>query len=100
LTLEWQARGPVPATVFLHVLDPGGQLVTQADGPALGGLLPLSQWQAGDRIQDIRYVTLPVDGEGPYTVHVGLYNGQGRLPAFVDGERTPDDAPQVGVLVP
>jgi hypothetical protein len=100
LTLEWQARGPVPATVFLHVLDPSGQLVTQADGPALGGLLPLSQWQAGDRIQDIRYVTLPVNGEGPYAVHVGLYNEQGRLPAFVDGERTPDDAPQVGVLVP
>ena len=100
LALEWEATGPVDATVFVHVVDASGALVAQADGAALGGLFPLVLWQRGDRVRDLRYVTLPAGGSGPYAVRVGLYDAAGRFPAFVGGERSPDDAPVVAVISP
>jgi hypothetical protein len=39
---------------------------------------------------------LPGDG-GPYTVLVGLYDAQGRFPAYVDGVRVPNDAAPVKI---
>lgn len=100
IALEWAAAGPAEATVFVHVTDQNGALVAQADGAALGGLFPLQLWQRGDRVRDLRYVTVPADGIGPYTVQVGLYDDAGRLPALVKGERAPDDAPIVATFSP
>ncbi|MGC9399375.1 MAG: hypothetical protein ACP5HM_09590 [Anaerolineae bacterium] len=100
LTLDWWASGPLPATVFVHVLDAGGTLVAQDDGAALGGLFPLYLWRAGDRVRDVRYFTLPNEGAPPYSVRVGIYNEAARFPAFVEGERSADDAPQVAVFSP
>lgn len=77
--------------------DVAHHLVAQADGPALGGMVPIWLWQAGDCIRDVRYVTLPPDG-GPYTVQVGVYNGDGRFPAYVGGARCPDDAAPVATI--
>jgi hypothetical protein len=100
IALEWAAAGPTEATVFVHVTDQNGALVAQADGAALGGLFPLQLWQRGDHVRDLRYVTVPADGIGPYTVQVGLYDDAGRLPALVKGERAPDDAPIVATFSP
>ncbi|HEY88577.1 MAG TPA: hypothetical protein G4N98_02430 [Thermoflexia bacterium] len=95
IDLEWLAAGPVEATVFLHIRDGEHNFVTQADGAALGGILPLSLWQAGDLIHDIRYVLLPPETVGSCTVQVGLYHGEQRFPAFQGEERCPDDAATV-----
>ncbi len=100
IALEWEAAGPVNATVLVHVVDANGELIVQADGAALGGLLPLYLWQPGEQVRDLRYVTLPAGSAGPIAVRVGLYNDAGRFPAFVDGERCPDDAPIVATFSP
>lgn len=83
LTLYWRAEGSPAAdyTVFVHLLDPRGQVVAQADGPPVGGAYPSSLWEAGEIIIDRH--SLPALPSGQYTVLVGLYRtdtGE-RLPA-------------------
>ncbi len=99
ITLTWLASGPVDGDIFVHVRDPSGNVTTQADGPALGGMVPVWLWQPGDRIHDVRPITLP-EGTGPYTVQAGLYNADGRLPAFMDDARCPEDAVPVATIEP
>jgi hypothetical protein len=79
------------------VVDAWGALVTQADGPALGGLLPLPLWQPGDCLYDVRPLDLPPGG-GSFTVLVGLYDAQARFPAILNGARAPNDAAPVAQL--
>ncbi len=97
LTLYWQAIAPIPEeyTVFTHLLDPSGQVLSQADAPPAGGSYPTAAWDTGEIILD-RY-TLPVGRDapgGPYTVEIGMYlpaTGV-RLPVFDEqGNRLPDD---------
>jgi len=95
LTLVWEATRSYDATVFVHVVDADGNVLTQADGAALSGLLPLRLWQPGDRIIDRRIFRLPDDYHGDFFVRVGLYDVNRRFPAWVNGERVPDDAPVV-----
>jgi hypothetical protein len=98
VALTWRATGPVQANVLLHVVDAQNALVTQADGPALGGTVPPNLWQPGDCIHDLRTVDLP-DDAGPLTILVGFYDAQGRFPAYLKGERVPDDAAPVALIV-
>lgn len=58
LTLEWRtdARVATDATIFVHLLDDEGTLVTQADGHPLQGMLPLWLWQPGHAFRDVRYL--------------------------------------------
>jgi len=104
IALTWQAAGPVNAEVFLHVTDASGKLVIQADGPALGGLVPMRIWQPGDQVYDIRHVYVSsVDlppGERPYTVLVGVYDASGRFPAFLNGVRCASDAVPIATIGP
>jgi hypothetical protein len=97
LALDWLAAGPVDAQVFVHIVDRNGVLALQADGAALGGMVPMGIWQAGDRIHDVRHLYLPEQG-GPYTVLVGVFDGSGRFPALVDGVRVADDAVPVATI--
>lgn len=98
LTISWLAQGPVDARVFAHVLDVDGNVVTQADGPALGGMVPPWIWEPGDRIRDVRRVS--PSGAGPFTVRVGLFGSEGRLPVYQNGIRCPEDAPTVATIEP
>jgi len=98
LGLDWIASGPVDGRIFVHVLDANGELVAQADGPALGGMVPPWIWQPGDRIHDVRTISTP--GDPPHTVAVGLFNASGRFPAYVEGARSPDDAATIAVIQP
>jgi hypothetical protein len=85
LTLYWEAMEPVPAdyTAFIHVLDAGGAMVAQGDGPPLHGWYPSSAWEPGQIIADHRQILLPegIDAAN-LRVAVGLYT-----PA--DGVRAP-----------
>jgi len=71
VTITWLAPGPVQGKIFVHIRDAAQNLIAQADGPALGGMVPPWIWQSGDRIEDVRHIILPEDA-GPYTVRVGL----------------------------
>ncbi len=99
ISLDWVASHPVDARIFVHVRDGDGNLAAQADGPALGGMVPAWIWQPGDRITDVRYVS-PQRAASPLTVQVGLFDDDGRLPAFADGIRCPDDVCTVATHVP
>ncbi len=98
LTLDWLAAGPVDARVFVHIVDANGTLIYQADGAALGGMVPMWIWQAGDRVHDVRHLYLSAH-DGPCTVLVGLYDDSGRFPAFVDDARAANDAAPVATMV-
>lgn len=99
LSIEWVASAPLDGRIFVHVRDGEGNLVTQVDGPALGGMVPSWIWQPGDHIHDVRYVTLG-DRLQPYTVEVGLFDTEGRLPAYSGEQRCPDDVCPVATIVP
>ena len=76
---------------FVHVLDAGGQLIGQADGPPLGGDYPTAWWSPGEIIVDARPLALPPEAD---RVTIGLYRlrDETRLP-IVDGtgQRVPND---------
>ena len=86
LTLNWQLLQSIDRdlTVFVHLYNPAGALVAQADGYPLRGLSPFWMWPAGQTLQDRRTLLWPKEApRGTYCVGVGVYNqadGQ-RLPA-------------------
>jgi hypothetical protein len=67
--LERQPRAD--ATVFAHLLDSSGSLVSQADGYPLAGLLPFWLWRVDEVMRDERAFT-PVE-PGDYTVQLGVW---------------------------
>jgi hypothetical protein len=41
-----------------------------------------------------------VEGSPFYTVEVGLFDSDGRFPAYMEGVRSPEDAPLVATIIP
>jgi hypothetical protein len=80
--LLWRALRPPDRdySIFLHLVDADGRLVAQSDGFAWDGAYPTSAWLAGQPLADRRQLPLP--GQGPYQLRVGLYrlDGGQRLP--------------------
>ena len=103
--LRWQCWGSVgeEASVFVHLYDEQGKLVSQADGYPLMGTSRILSWRPGDEWRDVRLVQLP-SGTGPhqYSVKVGLYATGGAMRRFVaespGGQRFQDDAVAVATL--
>ena len=62
-------------TVFVHLLDSDGNIVSQADGPPLGGAYPSSYWQADEWLQDRRILRIPATVSGEVlTCVTGFYD--------------------------
>jgi hypothetical protein len=87
VTLYWQALAEldVPYTVFVHLLDPEGRVVTGHDGEPVSGTRPTTGWVPGEYITDAHDVLIPKDlSPGEYVIEVGLYDagapGKPRLP--------------------
>lgn len=83
ISLYWRANAGLSAdyTVFVHFLNPQGEVVAQADGPPANGAYPSSLWDTDEIIVDHR--ALPALPPGAYSLWVGLYRpdtGE-RLPA-------------------
>ena len=94
IELTWQVNRPLPeqTTIFVHLVDQGGQLVAQLDGDPLGGSFPLSLWEPGTVAVDRRQIELD---NSNVAILVGLYdrlNGE-RLEAIsADKSTWPDGA--------
>lgn len=76
LVLHWQAaRHPdFDYSVFVHLLDAGGQIVRQADGSPVGGLHPMGAWREGELVADRYGFLLPADFPGgTYRLVAGVY---------------------------
>lgn len=87
VTLYWQAIQPdgLDYTVFVHLMDPAGKLIAQADSPPQNNGYPTSLWASDEQIADPHHFDLPADlPAGNYQLLIGLYRpetGQ-RLPTI------------------
>ncbi len=75
--------------VFVHLVDPNGNVIVQFDGQPQAGQNPTSQWVPGTLIEDTYPLTLPAESPpGPYRLYVGLYDEATfeRLPVPGDNE--------------
>lgn len=89
VTLVWEARGTADRsyTVFVHLVDPSGQIRGQVDQPPLKGRRPTDGWIRGEYLVDRYDPVLPsVAPSGRYRVEVGLYDA-------VSGQRVPIQNP-------
>jgi len=75
LSLDWHLAGaPSDYNFFVHLFDCQGNVLGLADGPALGRLYPLQQWQTGETVHDNRYFPLEQPAPGCYLVEAGLFD--------------------------
>lgn len=72
LHTEWRATRDVGNdwTMFVHLVREG-QIIAQNDGPPADGLLPTSQWRAGDVVVDERELTGPLTARDE--IRIGFY---------------------------
>ncbi len=80
VTLLWHARGRQNRdwSVFLHLIDSQENILAEDNGPPAGGVFPMTQWVAGDWIEDPRRLALPPDlAPGVYTLRAGLWDQNG-----------------------
>lgn len=97
VTLYWQAlkSSAVNYTVFVHLVDAGGQLVAQHDSEPNNGQYPTSIWKTGDVIKDVHQVSLSTLPAGRYILEVGFY----QWPSLERLQVTVGDTPQGDVYL-
>ncbi len=93
LTLHWQASATFDKnwTVFVHLIDGDGRLVTQQDQTPGDGQFPTRGWLPGEYLADPYTLHIPADtpaGHQAYRLEVGLYdpNDFSRLPRLEAGQ--------------
>lgn len=76
VTLTWNSLEPIPRnwTVFVHLVDPSGEIVATSNSKPQNGALPFVQWTPGDWVADQHRLALPAAlPTGDYLLRVGLY---------------------------
>ena len=96
LTFYWQALAAPQAsyTVFIHLVDESGTIVSQVDSVPAGGARPTTGWRAGEVITDSHNLPIPNDlPPGVYHINAGLYNPDDgtRPPVTAGGAPQPDN---------
>ena len=87
--LVWSAEEPIPlnASIFVHLADEQGTIVSQSDHQPLNGFLPTANWPANEPIEDSHSLPLPEGlAPGQYQLTIGWYQPEQnqRLP-LLDG---------------
>jgi len=74
--LTWKASlTPSTAyTVFVHLLDPNGQIVAQSDSQPVGAYRPTTTWLPNEYINDSHTLTFNRPYSGTATLEIGLYD--------------------------
>jgi hypothetical protein len=90
LILHWQALREMTEdyTVFVHLTQADGQLVSQQDVQPLGGGKPTTSWTSGEMVDDPYELAIPVGASpGTYWLKVGMYSQSTmkRLPVVESG---------------
>lgn len=79
IVLQWKAH-TTPRTslkVFIHIIDPNGNVVAQHDGFPVNGYQPTSGWLPESYVHDLHGLLLPsYIPDGQYDLSIGLYNPQ------------------------
>ncbi len=101
--VAWEASGPLDTsyTIFAHLLNADGQMITQDDGLPQDGNYPTTFWGANEIIVDEHEFPIP-EGTipGPTLLLIGFYQLEGsrRLPRAA-GADFPDAAMITGPMV-
>ncbi len=97
LTLYWQAAAPLGKnwTVFVHLVDGQGRIISQQDQVPGAGQFPTAGWLSGEYLADSYSLLIPADtppGQA-YTLEIGLYdvNDFSRLGPVVEGGKNSGD---------
>jgi hypothetical protein len=83
LTLYWQALSTMSTDykVFVHLFDPGAEKIASQQDTLVGHALhPTSQWVLTEVVADSITLRLDEVPAGLFTLAVGIYYPQGRLP--------------------
>jgi len=90
VTLYYQAMVPfgIDYTVFVHLVDAEGEIVTQQDTYPGMGRYPTTVWKPGQIIADTFYLAMPewAPVPGTSTFEVGFYDRETQLRLLVVGE--------------
>ncbi len=76
----WRCDAPIHGDydIFIHIDGTGGRI--HGDHTPLKGIYPTSKWVAGDHIEDVHHLSVPVyQKKGTYQVRIGLYRGKARM---------------------
>jgi len=87
--LWWETTGPLAETytVFVHLLDAGGNVVAHHDHIAGADAFPTTRWPVGARMRDRFFLSAPEGAcDAGCTVRFGLYTPAGRLPLRDGGD--------------
>ena len=76
LTLYWECITKTNSdyTIFVHVLDASGKVIAQVDSPPREGSYPTSLWDKGELVKDSYNLSIPADGQAPYSIEIGMYS--------------------------
>ena len=89
VTFYWKALAEPAAgyTVFVHLVDEVGNIVSQVDSVPAGGARPTTGWREGEVVTDSHNLPIPDDlPPGVYHINAGLYNpDDGTRPAVTAG---------------
>jgi arabinofuranosyltransferase len=80
--LDWQVSAQITRdlTVFLHLVNPAGEIIAQSDRKPFDGRFPTTVWRTDDELTDSMLVALPEElDSGTYSLRIGLYDSAGRL---------------------
>ena len=98
ITWYFQVLRSVPGNyrIFVHVDAPGTRI--GGDHDPVEGKYPMRLWSPGDVIVDKQRIDVPANSpSGAYTIYMGLYSGDTRLP-IKEGPHDPVDRAIAGVL--
>jgi len=104
IVLYWRTTEVVTEdlSIFLHLINPEGELIWQDDGAADHGERPTWSWAPGEVIVDPHTVELPPNlEEGDYRLTAGLYDWRtGKRLSIHDaqGEQLPEDRIMLSTL--
>ena len=103
IELQWEMYEASSEDVFVHAFDCGGKLLGMSDGPPLGRMFPFWLWVDGERVRDVRRISIadwPTDG--CMRVEVGLFDVNSGVRLAVRGAdgRTRDNHALVLNVVP
>jgi hypothetical protein len=91
LTLYWQALDTFDRnwTVFVHLTDESGQIISQQDQTPGGGQFPTTGWLPQEFLADDYSLQIPAEtAPGEYRLQIGFYdvNDFSRLPVVQNGD--------------
>jgi len=98
VTLYWQTNQQIDMnyTVFVHLIDEAGNLITSHDSLPANGLFPTTTWREGMIIPDRHTINIPLElPNGEYQIRLGMYLSETgeRLPVIEGtGELTSADS--------